>query len=300
MPRTGAAARRRHPATVYNPKKDQRPDPAPTALERMTTARTLDGYRYWMDRLRERLAGDTLALDKIGLVYEGIDDANLQARRLRCSVKEIYRANERIAYHAELVKRDAPGREPGPGRGRCGPEGRRRSGGRRMTDPRKRTTAEVWQALDKFTADAELARLDAQSDEELDRALREAGIDPAEAAKVGLEALTKTPKEGPRPPRKVRWVAWVGAGAAVALIAIALGREQPNRRGRPARTDAERAGRAAARRRVPRVRPGALERVRRPAERRARAGSRGRDRSEGARGEAVAARRDPRGGGPLA
>ena len=57
-----------------------------------------------------------------------------------------------------------------------------------MTDARKRTAAEVWQAL---SADAELAHLAAQSDEDVDRALREAGIDPDEAAKVGLEVLGK-------------------------------------------------------------------------------------------------------------
>jgi hypothetical protein len=104
-----------------------------------------------------------------------------------------------------------------------------------MTDPRKRTTAEVWQALDKVTADAELARLDAQSDEELDRALREAGIDPAEAAKIGLEALAKacdkaptapdTPPIAPkasRPPRKVHWGARLAAAAAVAIVVAAI------------------------------------------------------------------------------
>ena len=78
-----------------------------------------------------------------------------------------------------------------------------------------------------MSADADLERLDALSDDDLDRELRAAGVDPAEPAKVGSEVLARTPKEGPRPPRKVRWVAWVGAGAAAALIAIALVREQP-------------------------------------------------------------------------
>ena len=71
-----------------------------------------------------------------------------------------------------------------------------------MTPPTKRTTAEVWRALEKIADDVAphgidgqgarekgldeeaLRKLAAQSDEELDRALREAGIEPDEAAKV--------------------------------------------------------------------------------------------------------------------
>ena len=112
----------RHPATVYKPQKDQRPDPAPMALERMTDAEDVARYEDWLDRLRERLAGDTLALDKIRLVYEGIEDASVQAERLHCSVQEIYRANERIAYHAELVKKEATRRRAADPAGAPDPE----------------------------------------------------------------------------------------------------------------------------------------------------------------------------------
>jgi hypothetical protein len=111
-----------------------------------------------------------------------------------------------------------------------------------MTEPRKRTAAEVWRALEKVTADADLERIDALSDDDLDRELRAAGVDPAEAGKIGSQVLAKTQKEGPRPPRKLRWVAWVGAGAAAALIAIALVREQPIvGAGRPAPTPKQQA-----------------------------------------------------------
>jgi hypothetical protein len=111
-----------------------------------------------------------------------------------------------------------------------------------MTEPRKRTAAEVWRALEKVTADADLERIDALSDDDLDRELRAAGVDPAEAAKVGPEGLARTPQQRPKPRRPVRWVAWVTAGAVVALIAIALVREQPIvGAGRPAPTPKEQA-----------------------------------------------------------
>jgi hypothetical protein len=61
----------------------------------------------WLDKLLIRLAGDEIALGKIELMRDGIDDAAVQAERLGCSVADIYRANERIAYHASIVKRAA-------------------------------------------------------------------------------------------------------------------------------------------------------------------------------------------------
>jgi hypothetical protein len=54
-------------------------------------------------RLRLRLAGDAIALGKIDLHAEGVDDAAAQAARLGCTVREIYRAAERITYHAKRV-----------------------------------------------------------------------------------------------------------------------------------------------------------------------------------------------------
>jgi len=63
----------------------------------------------WMKDLLERLAGDTIALGKIELMREGIDDAAEQAARLGCTTKDIYRANERIAYHVDLVKNASRG-----------------------------------------------------------------------------------------------------------------------------------------------------------------------------------------------
>ena len=104
-----------------------------------------------------------------------------------------------------------------------------------MTERGKRTDAEVWQALEKVAAEVgELERIDALSDDELDRELRAAGIDPAEAAKLGQDLRVRAPPQAsrmapqtpaprersPRPPRKLQWVAW-GALAAVAALVVA-------------------------------------------------------------------------------
>ena len=102
-----------------------------------------------------------------------------------------------------------------------------------MSEPRKRTDAEVWQALEKVAAELkELERIDALSDEELDRELRAAGIDPAEATGLGPDVLVRPPRRAPgapprgptarkqaaRSPRKVHWVAWAALAAAVVLV----------------------------------------------------------------------------------
>jgi DNA-directed RNA polymerase specialized sigma24 family protein len=116
----------RHRAEAYDTTGDLHPAPEPTVLERMESAEELARLGHWMDLLLARLAGDTLALDKIGLVYQGIDDAAAQAARLQCTVKDIYRANERIAYHVERVKRDAPDgapAAPSPGARAAHPDG---------------------------------------------------------------------------------------------------------------------------------------------------------------------------------
>jgi len=58
------------------------------------------------------LAGDNLALGKIDLLYQGIEDADEQAAILKCTVGDIYLANRRIAYQVELVKKEAAARPP--------------------------------------------------------------------------------------------------------------------------------------------------------------------------------------------
>jgi hypothetical protein len=107
-----------------------------------------------------------------------------------------------------------------------------------MTEPHKRTNAELWAAVEKGSGDAELARIDALSDEEVDRELREAGIEPGEAARVVERAVAGASASGEgkaeRGPvaevvqlkarSRARWVAYVAAAAGVALVATAIAR----------------------------------------------------------------------------
>lgn len=80
-----------------------------------------------------------------------------------------------------------------------------------MNPPRKRTDAEVWRALEA-APEAELARIDALSDDELDRELRDAGISPERAASV-----VRPPARAVALRRAHAW-AWVALAAGVALV----------------------------------------------------------------------------------
>ncbi len=95
---------KRHKSVSHKPERDARVDPDPTPEEQAERAEDLARLQGWMKDLLARLAGDTIALGKIELMREGIDDAGEQAARLGCTTKDIYRANERIAYHVGLVK----------------------------------------------------------------------------------------------------------------------------------------------------------------------------------------------------
>jgi|HubBroStandDraft_1064217.scaffolds.fasta_scaffold194093_2 hypothetical protein len=110
----------RHPFMPYKAKKDLRVDLAPTAEDRLVQNDDVSRLEHQMDDLRARLAGDDLALAKIDLLYSSpeIDDAASQAAKLGCSVTEIRRANERIAYHVERIRRSAPDATDPPARKR--------------------------------------------------------------------------------------------------------------------------------------------------------------------------------------
>jgi len=96
-----------------------------------------------------------------------------------------------------------------------------------VSQPHKRTTAQVWQAVEGLAADeAELRRIDALSDEELDRELREAGTTPEEAAKVGKGLLAsgagkEQPPYSTAARARRRWTVWLVA-ATLGAIAITL------------------------------------------------------------------------------
>jgi DNA-directed RNA polymerase specialized sigma24 family protein len=57
-----------------------------------------------IDSLRGRLAEHPVALARLGLVAEGIDKPAEQARRLKVSVEEIYRAREVTQYHMNRIR----------------------------------------------------------------------------------------------------------------------------------------------------------------------------------------------------
>ncbi len=103
-------AEERHPAEPYDDESRARLEP--TALDRLIGAEDVATYRRWMARLRVALAGDDLALGKIDLLYQEIEDAAEQAAILKCTVDDIYLANRRIAYQVELVKKEAAARPP--------------------------------------------------------------------------------------------------------------------------------------------------------------------------------------------
>jgi hypothetical protein len=113
-----------------------------------------------------------------------------------------------------------------------------------MTEPRKRSPAEVWRALENASTDAEVGRIDALSDDELDAELRAAGIDPADAAKIGADVLGPAPASGdggvasrvpartgvaeakpavddaPRGRRRAYWIAGFAAAAVVIGVLV--------------------------------------------------------------------------------
>jgi hypothetical protein len=121
-----------------------------------------------------------------------------------------------------------------------------------MTTPSKRTTAQVWEQLESIADEvklaradeAELARIAALDHEAVDRELRAAGIDPAEAANVGMDMLQAAPDAhvpaaatsrprgveaigrreksgGPSRPA-MQWVPWLAAAAIVVLVLTAF------------------------------------------------------------------------------
>jgi hypothetical protein len=124
-----------------------------------------------------------------------------------------------------------------------------------MTEQRKRTNVELWAAIEKLSDEAELARINALDDPELDRELRAAGIDPDKAAAFVHKAIARTDaaadanaQAGPKaasvpsgpapapahaapsapPPRRIGWVPYVAAAAVAMLVATALTRPDAN------------------------------------------------------------------------
>jgi DNA-directed RNA polymerase specialized sigma24 family protein len=100
--RKSAAARREVQPDPEDEDRDLRvADPAPTVeranLDEAEHRETDD----LVARVKDRL--DARALGVLQLEEEGVHDASVQAERLDCTVREIYRARERIAHHRDAV-----------------------------------------------------------------------------------------------------------------------------------------------------------------------------------------------------
>jgi hypothetical protein len=141
-----------------------------------------------------------------------------------------------------------------------------------MNEPRKRTNAELWEAIENLSGEAELARINALDDPELDRELRAAGIDPDKAAAFVQKAIATAPSEprapsapqpspaGPHtpPPRRSGWVTYFAAAAVAVLAATALTKPDANT-GSPAPPDSSASGDDAQRKPAAQLRAQAFE-----------------------------------------
>jgi hypothetical protein len=119
-----------------------------------------------------------------------------------------------------------------------------------MSTPRKPKSPVTWKTIERVADKAERARLEALSEEDIDRELREAGIDPEEAVKVVERAIDASEgKQVPAPPAAARprvieggaaktpgsaktvkaWggsYGWIAAVAAAAVVLLVLVRGQ--------------------------------------------------------------------------
>lgn len=121
--------------------------------------------------------------------------------------------SRRRSLPAAAVPRDARTSCPLPGSPRTTREEPRRSGA-------------VWRALEKAGDDAELERIKAMSGDELDAELRAAGLDPAEAAKIGVDVLGPVPAAPPAN-RRVYWIAAFAVAALVIGVLVTRPRGGP-------------------------------------------------------------------------
>lgn len=100
-------AQKRHPFESYEEAGDPQPHPAGTLPAPTGDDEDIRRLQGWMDDLLARLEGDDIATGKIRLQYDGVVDASKQAAALECKVKDIYLANERIAYHVGIIRKAA-------------------------------------------------------------------------------------------------------------------------------------------------------------------------------------------------
>jgi DNA-directed RNA polymerase specialized sigma24 family protein len=107
--RTKAANRReklRRAADDPDPEKpDSRPSPMSFAAAEEHAELRVELAADVMARLEKK--GDHVAIGSLRLTQAGTKSAEKQADLLQCTVKDIYRARERVAYHRETVVTEA-------------------------------------------------------------------------------------------------------------------------------------------------------------------------------------------------
>jgi len=117
--RKSAAARREMQPDPEDEDRDLRvADPQPTIEQANLDEADHRETEDLVARVKDRL--DPRALGVLQLEEEGVHDASVQAERLDCTVRDVYRARERIAHHRDAVlaqhgkasEKDGKEREP--------------------------------------------------------------------------------------------------------------------------------------------------------------------------------------------
>lgn len=79
------------------------PDSDPSPEQQLDTLEQVERKKRLAARVMERVAGDRIIPGMLQHEQEGIGQASELASRLHCSVKDIYRARERLAHHRDQV-----------------------------------------------------------------------------------------------------------------------------------------------------------------------------------------------------
>jgi hypothetical protein len=89
--------------TPMDEEDERKPDPAPSPEQQIDATEQLRRKRRLAARVMERVAKDPILPDMLKHEQAGIGTASELAGLLHCSVRDIYRARERLAYHRDEV-----------------------------------------------------------------------------------------------------------------------------------------------------------------------------------------------------
>jgi DNA-directed RNA polymerase specialized sigma24 family protein len=103
-----ASKRREQPSVKSDERK---PDSTPSADQQIDAIEELERKRRLASRVMERVAEDPIIPGMLEHEQAGVGKASELAALLHCSVKEIYRARERLAHHRDRVLEEERKRE---------------------------------------------------------------------------------------------------------------------------------------------------------------------------------------------